>query len=308
MLARQKQRADTEGQNVRDINEYSITEAVVSSMTRCADARLQTILTSLVQHLHAFARDVRLTEDEWSKAIAFLTQVGDITDERRQEFILLSDTLGLSTLVMSQSTGKPASCTESTVFGPFFVYGAPIYHNGDDISNGARGAPCYVKGQVRGADGEAVGNAWIDVWQSDEDGFYDVQRLDDSHASSHRARGRLRTDAEGFFNFRTILAEAYPIPHDGPVGRMLAATGRHPWRPAHLHFRIEAPGFETLITQVFREGDRYLDSDVVFGVRSTLVADWIRHDPGIAPDGRRIEVPWYTLDYDFILNRAQILA
>jgi len=293
---------------MRNINEDTITQAVIASFANCENARLRTVMTSLVQHLHAFARDVHLTEDEWFKAIKFLTEVGHITDDKRQEFILLSDTLGLSMLVMSQNNRKPANCTEATVFGPFFVEGAPLYSNGDDISNGAKGAPCYVSGQVRGAGGEAVANALLDVWQSDEDGFYDVQNQDEAGNVVHSARGRLRTDAEGFFNFRSILAEAYPIPHDGPVGRMLSAVGRHPWRPAHLHFMIEAPGYETLITHVFRDGDPYLDSDVVFGVRSSLISEWKRHEPGVAPDGQEISVPWFSLEYDFVLNPSEVHA
>ncbi|NUY00863.1 intradiol ring-cleavage dioxygenase [Paraburkholderia youngii] len=293
---------------MRNINEDTITQAVIASFADCKNGRLRTVMTSLVQHLHAFARDIHLTEDEWFKAIQFLTEVGHITDDKRQEFILLSDTLGLSMLVMSQNNRKPSNCTEATVFGPFYVEGAPIYDNGDDISNGAKGAPCYISGQVRGADGEVIADAQIDVWQSDEDGFYDVQNLDEAGNAIHRARGRLKADAEGFFNFRSILAEAYPIPHDGPVGRMLAAVGRHPWRPAHLHFMIEAPGYETLITHVFRDGDKYLDSDVVFGVRSTLIAEWKRHEAGVAPDGREIGVPWYSLEYDFVLNPSEVPA
>jgi hydroxyquinol 1,2-dioxygenase len=293
---------------MRNINEDTITQAAIASLADCKDARLRTVMTSLIQHLHAFARDVQLTEDEWFRAVSFLTEVGHITNDKRQEFILLSDTLGLSMLVMSQNNRKPSNCTEATVFGPFYVEGAPVYSNGDDISNDAKGAICYVKGQVRGARGEGVSNAQIDVWQSDEDGFYDVQNLDEAGNAIHRARGRLNADGEGYFNFRSILAEAYPIPHDGPVGRMLAAVGRHPWRPAHLHFMIEAPGYETLVTHVFREGDQYLDSDVVFGVRSTLIAEWKRHEKGVAPDGREIDVPWYSLEYDFVLNPSEVHA
>ncbi|QVN20351.1 intradiol ring-cleavage dioxygenase [Burkholderia pyrrocinia] len=294
---------------MRNINEDTITQAVLASVDSRCDARLRTVITSLVQHLHSFARDVKLTEAEWFKAIQFLTEVGHITDDKRQEFILLSDTLGLSMLVMAQNNKKPAECTEATVFGPFYIEGAPEYENGADIANGARGEPCFVSGQVRGPDGTPVANARIDVWQSDEDGFYDVQKSSDDPAQpAHQARGRLRSDADGRFRFRSILAEAYPIPHDGPVGRMLEALGRHPWRPAHLHFMIKAPGYETLITHVFRDGDQYLDSDAVFGVRSTLITDWIKHDAGVAPDGSIVQEPFYTLDYDFVLNPAEVPA
>jgi hydroxyquinol 1,2-dioxygenase len=292
---------------MHNINEDTITQAVIGSLEKCRNPRLRTVMTSLVQHLHAFARDVHLTEEEWTTALSFLTEVGHITDDKRQEFILLSDTLGLSMLVMSQNNKKPTDCTEATVFGPFFVSGAPVYKNGDDIANGAPGAPCYVKGQVRGLNGEPVPNAWLDVWQSDQDGFYDVQTGGEGETEL-RARGRLQTDEQGFFNFRSILAEAYPIPHDGPVGRMLTAIGRHPWRPAHLHFMIQAPRYETLITHVFRAGDKYLDSDVVYGVRSSLIVDWVPHEPGVAPDGKKIDVPWFTLDYVFVLNPSEAQA
>lgn len=286
---------------MRNINEDTITQAVIAAMRECRNPRLRTVMTSLVQHLHSFAREVRLTESEWEHAIGFLTEVGHITNDTRQEFILLSDTLGLSTLVTAQNNAKPQACTESTVFGPFFVEGAPELALGADIANGARGEPCYVSGEVRDPDGSPIAGARMDVWQSDEDGHYDVQT-----GHEHRARARLRTGADGRYHFRSILAVPYPIPHDGPVGRMLEALGRHPWRPAHLHFMIVAPGYERLITHVFREGDDYLDSDAVFGVRSTLVADWQRHDPGPAPDGTSSPRPFYTLRYDFVLNPTTV--
>jgi hydroxyquinol 1,2-dioxygenase len=285
---------------MRNISEDTVTQAVVESVAGCPDDRLRTVITSLVQHLHAFAREVKLTEAEWIAGVEFLTAVGHITDDKRQEFILLSDTLGLSMLVTAQNNARPPGCTEATVFGPFFVQGAPEYKNGADISNGAKGAPCFVSGQIRTLEGEPIAGVSIDVWQSDEEGFYDVQTPGEHE---HRARGRLRSEKDGRFHFRSILAEAYPIPHDGPVGRMLAAVGRHPWRPAHLHFMIQAPSCQTLVTHVFRDGDCYLDSDAVFGVRSSLIADWLRHEPGVAPDGTRLDVPFYTLEYDFVLNR-----
>jgi hydroxyquinol 1,2-dioxygenase len=222
-----------------------------------------------------------------------------MTDDKRQEFILLSDTLGLSMLVIAMNNRKPEGCTEATVFGPFHVENAPHYALGADVANGARGDPCFVRGHVRGLDGKAVADATIDVWQADEAGFYDVQYKD---LDQHRARGVLQSGPDGEFYFRTIVANAYPIPHDGPVGRMLKALNRHPWRPAHLHFMIKAPGYETLVTHVFRNGDKYLDSDAVFGVRSSLIAEWIRQEGGTAPDGSRLDVPYYTLDFDFVLN------
>ena len=275
---------------MRNLDEETITQAVLERQVPTPDARLRHIMDSLVRHLHDFAREVELTEAEWFAGIEFLTACGHITDEKRQEFILLSDVLGLSMLTVAMNQRKPTGCTEATVFGPFHVDGAPSYALGADISNGARGVPCEVRGRVRGIGGEPVPHALLDVWQSDEDGLYDVQHPGFDHA---QARGVLRADAQGGFNFRSILAVPYAIPDDGPVGALLRATGRHPWRPAHLHFLIEAEGYETLITHVFRSDGPYLDSDAVFGVRQSLIAEW-----ELQPDGS------YLVEYDFVLNPA----
>lgn len=273
---------------MRNLDEDTITQAVIGRFSRTPDPRLREILTSLIRHLHAFARDVHLTEEEWFKGIDFLTRTGQKCDDQRQEFILLSDTLGLSMLTVAMNNKKPTGCTEATVFGPFFVEGAPEYRNGDDLANGAHGKPCLVRGHVRGLDGEPVSSARLDVWQADADGNYDVQYAGLAHA---QARGALHADAQGAFHFRTVVAESYPIPTDGPVGEMLRASANHPWRPAHLHFMITAPGYETLITHVFRDGDTYLDSDAVFGVRQSLVAEWVEQADGT-----------YLLEFDFVLN------
>lgn len=275
---------------MKNLDAETITEAVIARLADTPDPRLKQVLTSLVRHLHAFAREVRLTEAEWFQGIDFLTRVGHITDDKRQEFILLSDTLGLSMLTVAMNNEKPAGCTEATVFGPFYVEGAPAYALGDDVANGAAGVPCSVRGRILGRDGEPVAGAEIQVWQADAEGKYDVQR---PGLEGAQARGVLHADAEGGYRFRSILAEAYPIPDDGPVGDMLKATRRHPWRPAHLHFMVKAPGYETLITHVFRNGDRYLDSDAVFGVRQSLIADWLPQADGT-----------YLVEYDFVLNPA----
>jgi hydroxyquinol 1,2-dioxygenase len=273
---------------VRNLNQDTVTQAVIARLATTPDARLKEILTSLVQHLHSFAREVKLTEPEWLQGIEFLTATGQMCNDKRQEFILLSDTLGLSMLTVAMNNDKPLGCTEPTVFGPFFLEDAPRVELGGDVANGAIGEPCMVRGSVKALDGTPVPNALINVWQADADGNYDVQY---SHLAHPQARGILHADDYGRFHFRTILAEAYPIPSDGPVGRMLSATKNHPWRPAHLHFMIEADGYERLITHVFRDHDQYLDSDVVFGVRSSLIADWVK-----LPDGT------YSLDFDFVLN------
>ena len=276
---------------MRNLDQDNITQAVIASFAGTADPRLKQILISLVQHLHAFAREVELTEDEWFKGIEFLTRCGHITDDKRQEFILLSDVLGLSMLTVAMNNHKPEGCTEATVFGPFYVKDAPQYELGADIANGAKGTPCQVRGTVRGTRGEAIAGATLDVWQSDDDGLYDVQH---EALEQAQARGQVRADGEGRYHFRSIVAVPYAIPHDGPVGAMLQATGRHPWRPAHLHFMVKAPGYETLITHVFRQDSDYLDSDAVFGVRQSLVCDW-----ALQPDGS------YLLAYDFVLNPAK---
>jgi len=284
---------------MRNLNEDNITQAVLARHATMPDVRLREIMNSLVQHLHSFAREVKLTEAEWFDGIRFLTDTGHMCSDKRQEFILLSDTLGLSMLVTSLNNRKPEGCTESTVFGPFHVEGSPQYVLGDDIANGAKGEPCFVRGVVRDIDGKPVPNASMEVWQADADGLYDVQYADQD---SHRGRGTFHSGPQGEFYFRTIGVEAYPIPYDGPVGRMLDALGRHPWRPAHLHFLIKAEGYQTLVTHAFRSGDKYLDSDAVFGVRSSLIGDWVRHQAGSAPDGTCLDVPFFTLDFDFVLN------
>jgi hydroxyquinol 1,2-dioxygenase len=284
-----------------DLNQDSITHAVMERHTTTERPRLRLLMDALVQHLHAFARETRLTEAEWQIAIDFLTAVGQTCDAKRQEFILLSDTLGLSTLVTALNHLKPAGCTEATVLGPFYVANAPEMPLGADIANGAKGEPCFVRGTVIRDDGQPVAGAEMHVWQSDEDGFYDVQYTDRDQLA---ARAVLRADNQGRFHFRSIVPQPYPIPHDGPVGKMLEALNRHPWRPAHLHFLIHAAGCQSLTTHIFRRDDRYLESDAVFGVRSTLVANWQRHAAGIAPDGTTMSVPFYTLNFDFVLARA----
>ena len=282
------------------IAEHNITDAVLRRLETCADPRLQQILSSLVRHMHAFVKETQLTEAEWMRGIAFLTATGHMSGPKRQEFILLSDTLGVSMLTVAQNHAQPPGTTEATVFGPFHVEDAPRYPQGADIANGAPGEPLFVEATVRGPEGEPIAGARVDVWQADEDGYYDVQY---AGLEQHRARGILQTDADGALRFRTILPVAYPVPTDGPVGQMLVASGRHPWRPAHVHFRIQAPDYQTLTTHVFRAGDPYLDSDVVFGVRESLVADYIAHAPGTGPKAEEADGRYHTLAFHFVLAR-----
>jgi hydroxyquinol 1,2-dioxygenase len=205
-------------------------------------------------------------------------------------------------LVVAMNHAKPAGATEATVFGPFHVDDTPVAEQGADLARGAPGAPLFVEARVRGLDGRPIAEAEVDVWQADDDGLYDVQRPE--LGDTRRARGVLRTDAEGKVRFRTVAPTAYPVPTDGPVGDMLMASGRHPWRPAHIHFMIKAAGFQTLVTHIFRDADPYLDSDVVFGVRSSLIGDFVQQAPGTAPDGSVMSQPFYTLSQDFVLAKA----
>lgn len=268
---------------MRNIDEHTITEAFVRRLETCDHPRTKEVLGALARHLHEFAREVRLTEAEWFEGIRFLTETGQRCNEQRQEFILLSDTLGLSMLVVAMNQHKPKGATEATVLGPFHVDDAPRFESGADIAGGAPGEPLQVDVQVVSSDGRAIDGAEVDVWQADEEGLYDVQV---PGLAQRRARGVFRTDQEGRVSFRTIVPTAYPIPTDGPVGRMLVASGRHPWRPAHVHFIVKAPGHETLVTHLFRDGDPYLDSDVVFGVRSSLIAS-MEKKPGQASPSLR---------------------
>jgi hydroxyquinol 1,2-dioxygenase len=284
---------------MRDFNENNITDAVIERFENTPDARLKTVINSLVHHLHDFVRDVELTTDEWYAAIDFLTRTGQISINSRQEFILLSDTLGVSMLVDAVNHRMPKGATETTVQGPFYMENPPEFPQGFDISRGLKGETLFAEGTVSSADGQPLPYAILDVWQSDTDGYYDLQHTDFDEPT---LRGRFRADARGYFYFWSILPSAYPIPHDGPVGQMLVATNRHPWRPAHLHFMISAAGHEKLITHVFVQGDRYLDSDAVFGVKNSLIREYLKERPGIAPDGKKIDGPWRRLKYDFRLK------
>ena len=285
--------------STRNLADEDLTNAVLASFQGARDERFKTIAESLVRHLHAFATEVQLTEEEWFAGIDFLTRTGHITDDKRQEFVLLSDVLGLSMLVVGINNRRPPEATESTVFGPFFVEGAPYFDNGADIARGAPGEPCFMAGRVVSVDGEPIAGARIDVWQADEDGFYDVQYAD---LDEPRGRGYLTTEDDGRYWFWSVKPEAYPIPADGPVGDLLAAGGRGPMRPAHVHFKVTAEGFQTLITHVFVEGDEYLDSDAVFGVRSHLIGPFERHEPGEAPDRTTRDTPFWTMSYDLKLT------
>ena len=285
---------------MREFDRDTITDAVLERFADTPDPRLRQIMQSLTRHLHDFARDVDLTIEDWDAAIGFLTRTGHMCDDRRQEFILLSDTLGLSMLVDAINHPPEAGTTATTVLGPFYVADPPVRDRGTDISGGAAGEPLFIDGQVTDADGSPVPGAWVDVWQSDDDGYYDVQKP----GQEPELRARFIADDAGRFDLWSIVPSSYPIPDDGPVGDMLRATARHPWRPAHVHFMIGAPGFRTLVTHLFVEGDRYLETDAVFGVKESLVVSMGEDGPGAGPGGKVLDRPWKVIAHRFGLTRA----
>ena len=290
---------------MRDANEHTITDAVLDRFADTPDPRLKTVVQALVRHLHGFVREVEPTFDEWQAAIGFLTRTGQMCSDTRQEFILLSDVLGVSMLVDAVNHRQPAGATETTVLGPFHVAGAPQPAHGADISGGLPGERLLVEGTVTSADGAPVPGAAVEVWSADQDGFYDVQRTD---LDGSALRATFHTDQAGRFHFWTLMPAHYPIPDDGPVGALLAATARHPYRPAHVHFMISAPGHEQLVTHIFAEDSPYLDSDAVFGVKTSLIDVFERKQPGTAPDGRVLDRPWRHLTRRFGLKPAAARA
>lgn len=251
-------------------SEDTSVDVVNARMAASADPRLRQVMAALVRHLHAFAKEVELTQAEWDIGIDFLTRTGQICSRERQEFILLSDTLGFSMLVDAINNRRPTGATENTVFCPFHVEGAPIREHGSSISLDGKGESCLYEGHVIDLDGNPIEGAIVDVWSDNADGFYDVQQPDLQPKWNNR--GRFVTGPDGRYSFVGIKPVSYPIPDDGPVGQMLGHLGRHPYRPAHLHYLVTAPGFRKIVTHTFVGEDPYLESDTVFGVKQTLVA------------------------------------
>ncbi|HLI79337.1 MAG TPA: intradiol ring-cleavage dioxygenase [Candidatus Binataceae bacterium] len=277
---------------MRNLDQQTITDSALERIVNCPDARLKEVMTALIRHVHEFAREVKLTPAEWMKGIEFLTAVGRITDDKRQEFILLSDTLGLSALVdILANRGKSADATESSLLGPFFREGAPEMAAGESIARGIEGEPLLLYGRVTSTDGKPLGGARIDVWQASTDGRYDLQ-FDNFKGGEMNLRARFCTDADGRYRFRSMKPSSYPVPSDGPVGRMLNALGRHPYRPAHIHFIISAAGYRPLVTALYIDGDKYIDSDVVFGSREQLVVKY-RNGKSSEPD---------SIEYNFAVE------
>ena len=290
-----------------------LAQAVVARLADCPNPRFKQVMTALIEHAHAFVREVDLKPDEWMAAIQFLTATGQKCDAKRQEFILLSDTLGISMLVVAleqlrgaravRAMAQPGDAppTEATVQGPFYWEGSPEFPLGGDVTAGAPGEPAYYTGTVKATNGKAIANCCLDVWSGDGEGVYDMQRGPDA---GMRLRGRIRTDAQGGYRFWSIKPAYYPVPVDGPVGGMLQAMGRHANRPGHIHMMVYADGYQRLTTHLFDRECPYLDSDAVFGVRNSLIVDFAKHPAGKAPDGRVLNKPYYSTNFDFKLVPA----
>ncbi|HEY6496149.1 MAG TPA: intradiol ring-cleavage dioxygenase [Trebonia sp.] len=283
-----------------DFTEETAADAVIESFAPDTSPRLREILVSLVKHLHAFARDVELTIPEWEKAIDFLTRTGHKSDDERQEFILLSDVLGLSMLVETISNRKFGVATESTVLGPFHVVESPVRALGDNIDLVGTGTPCVVTGRVVSVDGTPLAGATIDVWQANDQGFYDVQQPDVQPRTN--GRGLFTTGENGAFWFRTIVPSYYPIPTDGPVGELLVATGRHAFRPAHIHFIVNAPGHRDLTTHIFVAGSEFIESDTVFAVKKSLVVDFTEVNDEALAQRYGVKAPFRHADFDIVMQ------
>ena len=284
---------------VQLVTEENITDLAVERWGTSSPPRLAELMTALLRHLHAFAREVELTEEEWMAAIEWLTATGRLSDEKRQEFILASDVLGLSMLVVQLNHRFDERATPATVLGPFHIPGSHALPFGGDMSDGLPGDPLYVTGRVLDLDGEPVAGAVLDVWQADDEGLYEAQLAE---VEEDRLRATYTSLEDGRYCVRTIAPRGYSIPMDGPVGDLIRRTAISHFRPAHVHFLVEAPGYEPLITHLFREGSPYLDADVVFGTKEALVARFEPRDPGPAPDGGTSEEPFLVAEYDFVLQ------
>jgi hydroxyquinol 1,2-dioxygenase len=282
-----------------NLTEQTITEAVQRTFDTSTDERFRQLFVALVQHLHDFAREVRLTGDEWFTAVDFLERVGKISTPTRQEVVLLSDILGLS-MLLDKINHHNGSTTDSALLGPFYVEGRPRAATGSDISDGVTGTPMFVTGRVVDEHGDPIVGAHVDTWHSDGEGFYDVQQTEKLHGQL-AMRALLSTDDDGRFWFRSITPRYYPVPTDGPCGEIMRAANRPIMRPQHVHFWFHAEGYQPLITQVFLRDDPYIACDAVFAAQDSLTADFVRHEPGIAPDGSTVEEPFVTLDWTFTL-------
>ncbi|MFW7348381.1 MAG: dioxygenase [Pigmentiphaga sp.] len=284
-----------------------LTARVIESMADTRDPRFKEVMSCLVRKLHEFIREVDLTPQEWIAGIEFLTATGKMCDSKRQEFILLSDTLGASMMVVmldqaraerrNEGSRQATVATEATVQGPYYWEGAPELPLGSNIAEGVIGEPAYYSGKVTDTQGRPLAGALLDVWSGDGEGNYDMQ----VEGAEMAARARLRTDSEGRYSFWSIRPSFYPIPMDGPVGKMINHMGRDPNRPGHIHMMVSAPGHERVTTHLFVANSPYIDTDIVFGVRDSLIIEYQRHEPGVTPDGQTMKSSYWSASYDFCL-------
>jgi hydroxyquinol 1,2-dioxygenase len=282
--------------------EENLTELALKQWESCHSPRLRQVMQSLVKHLHAFARDVEVTQAEWLTAVEWLAKTGKLSSEKRQEFILFSDVLGMSMLVDAMNHRFPDGATPSTVMGPFHIEDSPVMEMGANVAEGLAGEPTFLVGTVRDMRGKPVEGATIDIWQADADGLYESQL----GSEEPLLRAIFRTGSDGKYAIRTIAPPGYSIPMDGTVGDLLRHTDISHFRPAHIHFLIAAPGYETLITHLFKKGAKYIDSDVVFGVKEPLIVEFEKHAVGKAPTGEVLTEPFIVVNYDFTLSPAKV--
>jgi hydroxyquinol 1,2-dioxygenase len=287
------------------VTEANLTDIARERWNNIPDPRLRAIMTSLVKHIHAFVRDIEPTEVEWATAIDWLTRTGKMSNDKRQEFILFSDVLGVSMLVDAINHRLATGATPTTVTGPFHIHGSPEFSDGANMAEGAPGVPCFVTGVVRDLEGRPIEGAALDVWQTDGEGLYEAQR----EVEQPWLRGVYHTKADGSFLIRTVAPIGYTIPMDGTVGELMKRTNISHYRPAHIHFLVEAPGYHRIITHLFQSGDQYLDVDVVYGVKQQLIVDFNKKPAGKAPNGELLDTPFYEVNYNFVLQAlAQTMA
>jgi hydroxyquinol 1,2-dioxygenase len=286
------------------VTEQNLTDVVLERWQAVPDPRLRQVMQSLVKHLHAFVRDIEPTSAEWYTAIDFLTRIGQTCTDKRQEFILFSDTVGVSMLVDAINHRLDSGATPTTVEGPFHVPNAPELPDGANMAAGAPGIPCFVTGTVKGLDGKPVADASLDMWSTDGEGLYEAQR----DVAGPYMRGVYHSQADGTYTVRTVMPIGYTIPTDGPIGALFRHTEISEFRPAHIHFCIEAPGYRRVVTHLFNRACPYIETDVVYGVKAPLIVDFVEHPPGVAPNGETIDTKFYTVRYDFVLQPVAEVA
>ena len=285
----------------RLFTEAESADIVIERLAACESPRFRAVMESAIRHLHAFVKEVQPTVGEWARAIDFLTATGKMCDDRRQEWVLASDVLGVSMLVETLNNRSEDGCTEATVLGPFHVEGAPQRALGDIICMDGKGMPCHVSGRITDADGKPLAGVNLDIWQTNADGFYDVQQPEAQPEMN--LRGRFLTDPDGRYAFRTVKPVSYPVPTDGPVGEILERMCRHAWRPAHIHFIVSKPGYRRLVTHIFAHDDPWIDSDAVFGVKESLLVEFREHDDPARARDLGVDAPFCTAEFDIRMAR-----